>query len=365
VGASQDGAGRGIDRRRLRRGLGRCAIRPRGCRLRGADRGRRRHRHGLARRELPGDATAGTTAWQSSTDAPPVQVARSWSTVTAADPAASGEVFVKGASLFGGELALRRLHVSVSQTAAGQTPTVGLRLRDLVIDGAPVAAPKPGGPTAARSATGAPSPSPRRWTNDGVPAIQVDVTADHNGVLAGTFINLGRVSFAAPHRRRHPRRRHHRRRRQRQRREHQPGPPPTPTRPPAPPQASQAATLRHQAKTQKRHHLTTIAWRCTIRPTAGAGTGRSRDIVRAPPSRSAGRTCGAARAAPRAASTAPASSTTPTLPRASAAGPANAGVLWQMGIPIAKRNLRPGDLVFLGTYSGSPTTWPCTPGTAW
>jgi hypothetical protein len=35
-------------------------------------------------------------------------------------------------------------------------------------------------------------------------------------------------------------------------------------------------------------------------------------------------------------------------------GRPTAAVLWQMGIPIAKRNLRPGDLVFLGTYSGQP-----------
>jgi cell wall-associated NlpC family hydrolase len=35
-------------------------------------------------------------------------------------------------------------------------------------------------------------------------------------------------------------------------------------------------------------------------------------------------------------------------------GRPTAAVLWQMGIPIAKRNLRPGDLVFLGTYSGEP-----------
>ena len=34
-------------------------------------------------------------------------------------------------------------------------------------------------------------------------------------------------------------------------------------------------------------------------------------------------------------------------------GRPTAAVLWQMGIPIAKRNLRPGDLVFLGTYSGA------------
>ena len=94
--------------------------------------------------ELPGDAAAGTPAWQSSSDAPTVQVAHSWITVTASDPAASGEVFLKGASLFGGELTLGRLHVLVSQTAAGQPPTVDLRLRHLVIDGTPVAAPEPG-----------------------------------------------------------------------------------------------------------------------------------------------------------------------------------------------------------------------------
>ena len=104
--------------------------------------------------QLPGDATAGTTAWQSSTDAPTVQVARSWSIVTAADPAATGEVVVKGASLFGGELTLGRLQVSVSQTAAGRTPTVDLRLRDLVIDGTPWPR-RSSGTIRWRSATGA------------------------------------------------------------------------------------------------------------------------------------------------------------------------------------------------------------------
>src|SRR3954453_18952756 len=43
-----------------------------------------------------------------------------------------------------------------------------------------------------------------------------------------------------------------------------------------------------------------------------------------------------------------------TAAGASLPGRPTAADLWRMGIPIAKRNLRPGDLVFLGTYSGQP-----------
>ena len=134
--------------------------------------------------ELPGDAAAGTPAWQSSSDAPTVQVAHSWITVTASDPAASGEVFLKGASLFGGELTLGRLHVLVSQTAAGQQPpTVDLRLRHLVIDGTPVAAPKPGDQPLALGDWGTLTVA-APLDNQGVAGVQIDVTADHDGVSA-------------------------------------------------------------------------------------------------------------------------------------------------------------------------------------
>jgi cell wall-associated NlpC family hydrolase len=308
--------------------------------------------------EVPGDATAGTPTWQSSSDAPLVRVAHSWSTVTASDPAASGEVFLKGASLFGGELALGRLHVSVSQTAAGQTPTVGLRLRDLVIDGTPVAAPKPGDEPLALGDWGTLTVA-APLDNDGVAAIQVEVTADHNGVSAGTFIDLGRVSFAAP----------------------PPPPPPSGggttdgggngngnggnTNPGPPPTPTPTAGhhhkhhkqqhTHHQAKTRKRHHH---HHRVAVHHPAKLpelGRGVRANIVRAAAQQigwpyvwggesrtEGGFDCsGLVDYAYSAAGHA--------LP-----GRPTAAVLWQMGIPIAKRNLRPGDLVFLGTYSGQP-----------
>lgn len=310
--------------------------------------------------ELPGDATAGATAWQSSTDAPTVQVAHSWSTVTENDPAASGEVFVKGASLFGGELTLARLHVSVSQTAAGQTPTVGLRLRDLVIDGTPVVAPKPGDQPLALGDWGTLTVA-APLDNDGVAGVQIDVTADHNGVSAGTFIDLGRVSFAAP----------------------APPPPPPPsgggttdgggngnggTTDPGPPPAPTPTTghhhkhqhqhhgnTSHQGKAQKRHHHRhrVAVHHPTNLPELGRGV--RADIVRAAAlqigwpyvwggeSRTEGGfDCSGLVDYAYSAAGHP-------LP-----GRPTAAVLWQMGIPIAKRNLRPGDLVFLGTYSGQP-----------
>ncbi len=309
--------------------------------------------------ELPGDATAGTTAWQSSTDAPTVQVAHAWSTVTAADPAASGEVFVKGASLFGGELTLGRMRLSVSQTAVGQTPTVDLRLRDLVIDGTPVAAPKPGDDPLALGDWGTLTVA-APLDNNGVAGIQIDVTADHAGVPAGTFIDLGRVSFAAP------------------------APPPpagggttdgggngngggsggstNPGPPPAPTPVAghhhkhpKQHHSHHQAKAQKRHHHhhRALVSHPTNLPELGRGV--RANIVRAAAqqigwpyvwggeSRSEGGfdCSGLVDYAYSAAGHA--------LP-----GRPTAAVLWQMGIPIAKRNLRPGDLVFLGTYSGQP-----------
>ncbi len=306
--------------------------------------------------ELPGDATAGTTAWQSSTDAPTVQVAHSWSTVAATDPAVSGEVFVKGASLFGGELTLRRLHVSVSQTAAGQTPTVDLRLRDLVIEGAPVPAPKPGDQPLALGDWGTLTVA-APLDNDGVAGVQIDVTADHNGVSAGTFIDLGRVSFAAPA-----------------------PPPPTgggttdgggngnggktnPGPPPTPTPTTghhhkhhKQQHSAHQAKSHKRHrhrhHRVAVHHPANL-PELGRG-------VRANIVRAAAQQIGWPYVWGGESRTEGGFDCSGLVDYAySAAGHAlpgrpTAAVLWQMGVPIAKRNLRPGDLVFLGTYSGEP-----------
>jgi len=309
--------------------------------------------------ELPGDATAGTTAWQSSTDAPAVQLAHSWSTVTTADAAASGEVFLRGASVFGGELTLHRLHLSVSQTAAGQPPTIDLKLRDLVIDGTPVPAPKPGDQPLALGDWGTLTVA-APLDNDGVAGIQIAVTADHAGVSAGTFIDLGRISFAAPA-----------------------SPPPTGggttggggttdgggnggTTDPGPAPAPTPVTehhhkhhkqqhSHHQAKAQKRHHH---HHRVAVHHPANLpelGRGVRANIVRAAAQQigwpyvwggesrtEGGFDCsGLVDYAYSAAGHA--------LP-----GRPTAAVLWQMGIPIAKRNLRPGDLAFLGTYSGDP-----------
>jgi hypothetical protein len=308
--------------------------------------------------ELPGDATAGTTAWQSSNDAPTVQVARSWSIVTAADPAATGEVVVKSASLFGGELTLRRLQLTVSQTAAGQIPTVDLRLRDLVIDGTPVAAPKPGDDPLALGDWGTLTVA-APLDNDGVAGVQIDVTADHNGVPAGTFIDLGRVSFAAA------------------------APPPPSgggstdgggnggngnggTTNPGPPPNPTPVTghhhkhpkqhhSHHQAKAQKRHHhhhRVAVSHPANL-PELGRG-------VRANIVRAAAQQIGWPYVWGGESRTEGGFDCSGLVDYAySAAGHAlpgrpTAAVLWQMGIPIAKRNLRPGDLVFLGTYSGQP-----------
>jgi cell wall-associated NlpC family hydrolase len=316
--------------------------------------------------ELPGDATAGATAWQSSTDAPTVQVARSWTMVTANDPAASGEVVVKGASLFGGELTLGRLWVSASQTAAGQTATVHLRLRALVVDGTPVVAPKPGDKPLALGDWGTLTVA-APLDNDGVAGVQIDVTADHNGVPAGTFIDLGRVSFAAP------------------------APPPPsgggttdgggnanggttdgggnanggtsdPGPPPAPTPTTgnhhkhqHHGTTGHHDKAQKRHHHRhrVAVHHPTDLPQLGRGV--RANIVRAAAQQigwpyvwggesrtEGGFDCSGLVDYAYSAAGHP-------LP-----GRPTAAVLWQMGIPIAKRNLRPGDLVFLGTYSGQP-----------
>ncbi|MFL6049389.1 MAG: C40 family peptidase [Gaiellales bacterium] len=312
--------------------------------------------------ELPGDATAGTTAWESSSDAPAVQVARSWSTVTADDPAASGEVVVKGASLFGGDVTLRRLQLSLAQTAPGQTPTVDLRLRELVVDGTAVAAPKPGDQPLALGDWGTLTVA-APLDNDGVAGVQIDVTADHDGVSAGTFIDLGRVSFAAP----------------------APAPPPPSgggttdggggnggnggSTNPGPPLAPTPTSGHHHKQRHQRHSATTHDGtadkrhhhhhhRVAVRHPSNLpelGRGVRADIVRAAAQQigwpyvwggesrtEGGFDCsGLVDYAYSAAGHA--------LP-----GRPTAAVLWQMGIPIAKRNLRPGDLVFLGTYSGQP-----------
>ena len=113
---------------------------------------------------------------------------------------ANGSTILRGVSVFGGEISLRGLRLSAAEQGA-EAPTVGeLVVRHLTIDGQPVDAPEPGADPIALGdwgtlRVGVPTGDD---TRPGVAALLIDITASHDGLIAGSEVVLGLVTFTPP-----------------------------------------------------------------------------------------------------------------------------------------------------------------------
>ena len=149
---------------------------------------------------VPGDAAVSDPGWSSSQDAPVVTLENAWSSAGDDAGAAGGSTILRGVSVFGGEISLRGLRLSAAEQGA-EAPTVGeLVVRHLAIDGQPVDAPEPGADPIALGdwgtlRVGVPTGDDAR---PGVAALLIDITASHDGLVAGSEVVLGLVTFTPP-----------------------------------------------------------------------------------------------------------------------------------------------------------------------
>jgi hypothetical protein len=291
--------------------------------------------------ELPGDPAVAAPHWHASNGAPLVRVARAWSVVQADQSGSTARVVLRSVSLFGGEVRLRGLRLAVSR-AAGADPVIDLRLRRLVVDGSRLVAPQPGADPVSLGDWGELSAGAAAGAGRLI-GLRLQLVSDHNGLAAGSEIDLGVTAFAPP-----------------------PsgtgdggGSPPGGTPPPAPVvhhhhhHHAHHQPVRHpHPAPPTRHHHHAVHHPVHL-PQLGSGL-RAR-IVRAAAGQvgwpyvwggesraEGGFDCSGLVDYAYAAAGHP-------LP-----GRPTAAVLWRMGIPIARSRLRPGDLAFLGAPSGNP-----------
>lgn len=291
--------------------------------------------------QLPGDATVAAPHWRSSTTAPLVRVARAWSVVQADQAGSTARVVLRSVSLFGGELRLRGLRLVVSRPAGGDA-VVDQRVRGLVVDGTPVAVPDAGADPLALGDWG--ELTVAAPVDAGLVGLRVQLVADHDGLAAGSEIDLGLTAFAPPTTG------------SGDGGGSDPGGPPTPT-PVVHHHQHHHHPVRHSHPqpphpSQHHHHAVAVHHPAHL-PQLGSGL-RAR-VVRAAAGQvgwpyvwggesraEGGFDCSGLVDYAYAAAGHP-------LP-----GRPTAAVLWQMGIPIERAQLRPGDLAFLGARSGDP-----------
>jgi hypothetical protein len=293
--------------------------------------------------QLPGDAAVAAPHWRSSKVAPVVRVARAWSVVQASQASSSARVVLRSVSLFGGEVRFRGLRLVVSQPAGGDA-VIDQRVSGLVVDGTRVAAPAAGADPLPLGDWG--ELTAAATVDGGLAGLRLHLVADHDGLAAGSEIDLGLTAFApspppptvggdgggsdpggAPtpvvhhHHHHHPVRHTH----------------------PQPP---------HPAHHHHHHHAVAVHHPAHL---PQLGSGLRAGIVRAAAGQvgwpyvwggesraEGGFDCSGLVDYAYAAAGHP-------LP-----GRPTAAVLWQMGIPIDRAHLRPGDLAFLGAPSGEP-----------
>jgi hypothetical protein len=287
---------------------------------------------------LSGEASVTATNWSSSADSPVVATGTESSALTSDSAGTAAQVQLQDVQLFGGELTLSALQVTASQPADGSPATVTSEVGDIVLDGTAIPAPAPGDAPTALADWGELSVAATLSSGELV-GVRVLVTATHAGLPAGSEIDLGLVSFdQAPAGGGDA---------------GQGSSGGTPTGPPVSPglhhhrhgHAPPAPPLRRHRRSDVHHplHLPDLGRgvRATIVRMAARQIGWP--YVWGGDSREEGGfDCSGLVDYAFAAAGHP------------LAGRPTAAVLWQMGVPIARRNLRPGDLVFLGTRSGQP-----------
>ena len=285
---------------------------------------------------LPGTASVTAAAWASSASAPVVAVASQSASIVVNAAGTAAQVQLQDVQMFGGELAVSALQLTALRPTAGVAATATAQVGEISLAGVAVTAPVPGGATTPLADWGQLSVTPS--IDGGVAAgIRIQLTADHGGLPAGSEIDLGRVSF-----------------------------PPAPvggdgqgsqgdgssSHPVTPPPTGKRR--HHQAPPAPRHHRAVVVVHHPLHlPALGRGV-RAR-VVRAAARQigwpylwggesreEGGFDCSGLVDYAYAAAGRP-------LP-----GRPTAALLWQMGVPVARHDLKPGDLVFLGARTGRP-----------
>jgi len=284
---------------------------------------------------LSGSRSVSTQTWTSTDDS----VGQITSSVSSDSSGLGAQTSLTNVQLFGGELTIDSLQVSVKQPPTG-AEIVNPQVGNVLLGGSPVSVPARGAGSVSLSDWGQLSVGPT-LADGSVAGVLIQVTADHDSLAAGSSIVLGDVQVVpAPH---------------------SSGggggsgggssaPPPAPTL-----QHHHHGKHRGHSKTRAhhRHHGPIDKTHPAKLPKLGHGVRAA--IVRAAAAQigwpyvwggesraEGGFDCSGLVDYAFLAAGHP-------LP-----GRPTAAVLWHMGIPIKKADLRPGDLAFLGANTGEP-----------
>jgi cell wall-associated NlpC family hydrolase len=293
--------------------------------------------------EVPGDASVIVKDWSSSGDQPVVTLADSTSTAASPSGVSSGSVELTGLSLFNGEIQLQTLNVSATTSTAAAT----LAGDGLQVDGAPTDLPAAGhsidlGDWGTLTAGSDANDKNGRT----VIGLVVTLSADHDGLAAGSTIAIGAITLAPPAASGSggggggggdgglsggppptPDKHHHKHGGDSTHRHH----------------AAKGHHGRHVVKVTHPKHLPQLGRGLRGRVVEAAAEQIGWPYVWGGESRAEGGfDCSGLVDYAYAAAGHPLT------------GRPTAAVLWQMGIPITADQLRPGDLAFLGAPSGEP-----------
>jgi hypothetical protein len=290
---------------------------------------------------LAGPLSVTTKSWASSGSTPLAQADQITSSVSSSTAGLDAQTSLTNVQLFGGELTIDSLQVSVKQPPTG-AEIVNPQVGNVQLGGSPVSVPARGAGSVPLSDWGQLSVGPT--LKDGsVAGLLIDITADHDSLVAGSSIVIGDVQVVpAP--------------------QSSGGggggggggssaPPPAPTLHHHHHAGKHHA--HHHARAHHRHHGPIDETHPVKLPKLGNGVRAA--IVRAAAAQigwpyvwggesraEGGFDCSGLVDYAFLAAGHP-------LP-----GRPTAAVLWHMGIPIKKADLRPGDLAFLGTNTGEP-----------
>jgi cell wall-associated NlpC family hydrolase len=292
--------------------------------------------------QVPGEGQVSLRDWRSTADQPVAKLHEGSLTASSTQSMTAGSVALTRLRVFDGELRVRSLDLTVSRTPGA--PVIELSGKKLDIAGADIALPAVGAGPVPLGDWGQITTGVTLTDDSGTKVIglRLEILADHGGLPTGSEIRVGVVSFppdggggtGTP----------------------PPSPPPTP--PPNPPghhhhQSHKGAHhgggtshgTQHHPPVQVTHpsHLPRLRNGVRARVVRAAEDQIGWPYIWGGESRSEGGfdCSGLVNYAYSAAGH--------RLP-----GRPTAAVLWQMGIPIALSQLRPGDLAFLGAPSGAP-----------
>jgi NlpC/P60 family protein len=142
---------------------------------------------GTAPASIPGDSSVGSSSWDSSA----VSTGPYQDIVADAGSGRSAKTIIHDVSLFGGELDIQSVTVSSQLVGSGGSPSISADVSNPTLNGSAVALPSPGGAPVALADWG--QLSLATSLGDGVVVgVRIVLTADHGGLPAGSVIELGR-----------------------------------------------------------------------------------------------------------------------------------------------------------------------------